>query len=351
MKYRNFGHTDISVSELSFGAMRATGDAAHVPRAHQPTREELDQANSAGRRALEAALDGGVNCIHSSEDYGTWWMIGATLAHHPKRHDIHHVIKVSSPDYDDSTFDPSIVRRDVESALRALHTERITFVQHLQRGPHVSPDDAYSPAGDDRRIGALPTIAEEFAAIISDLRDEGKVAHGITFPHTMPYAKAALNTGAYDGVAHFFNLLETEGMEILDSMVERGYGYFAIRPLLQGMLTDKRVNRASLPTSDPMTLPIWDSRYALLEKIRETIGDPPDSWAAYATRFALAHPGITSVITSANSETQVTGLLTALDRDYPSEETLRTVASLVSKAGYLSKFDLFPQNQITDTQN
>lgn len=347
MKYRNFGHTDISVSELSFGAMRVTGDAAHVPRTHQPTQEELDQANAAGKRALAAALDGGVNCIHSSQDYGTWWMIGETLAHHPQRHDIHHVIKISSPDYDESSFDPQAVRRDVEAALRALHAERITFVQHLQRGPHVSPDDAYSPAGDERRIGALSTIADEFASVINDLRDEGKVAHGITFPHTMPFAKAALNTGAYDGVAHFFNLLETEGLQILDSIVERGLGYFAIRPLLQGMLTDKRVNRATLPTSDPMTLPIWDSRYALLDKIRHVTGEPTDSWAAYATRFALAHPGITSVITSANTDTQVAGLLTALESDYPSESTLHAIGELVTDAGYLSKYDLFPQNQIT----
>lgn len=103
------------------------------------------------------------------------------------------------PDYDEAAFDSSTVRRSVEEALSALHTERISFVQHLQWGPMVSPEDAYSTEGDGRRIGALASIADDFGEVIEALQDEGKVGHAVTFPHPVAFAEAALLTGVYAG--------------------------------------------------------------------------------------------------------------------------------------------------------
>lgn len=344
VRYRRFGTTDLQISELGFGAMRLGGDAAHVPRPTPLSATEAQQQTASGRRALLAALDGGVNCIHSSQDYGTWGLLGEILADHPKRDELHHVIKVMSPDYDEVDFDPSTVRRSVEEALRALHAERISFVQHLQRGPRVSPEDAYSTAGDGRRIGALPSIADDFGAIISTLQDEGKVGHAVTFPHTVPYARAALQTGVYAGVAHFFNLLEAEALDLLDEAEEQGFGYFAIRPLLQGLLTDKRINRADLPPGDIMEHPAWDARYELLGQVREVVGDPEVSWTDFALRFALAHPAVTSLIVSANSEDQVQTLLAAADGTSPSMQLIREVAHLGAASPWMAKTDLFPQH-------
>lgn len=347
MKYRDFGSTGLSISVLSFGAMRATGDAAHVARAAPPTQEQIDRQNASGRAALELALDSGVNCIHSSEDYGTWWMIGDVLRHRPDRTDVHHVIKVTTPDYDEEHFDPSRVRDDVEAALRALHAERISVVQHLQRGPHVSKDDAYATSGDGRRIGALSPIADGFGEVIESLRDEGKVAAGITFPHTMGYADAALDSGRYAGIAHFFNLIETEALPLLDRMEREGFGYFAIRPLLQGMLTDKRVSRDVLPRDDPKARRGWDTRYALLARIREELGDPP-SWTEFALRFALAHPAVTSLITSAGTPQQMTAMLAAVESDLPERSVLDRVHALGVAAGDLPKSDLYLENLLAD---
>jgi len=343
MKYREFGRTGLRLSVLSFGAMRATGDAAHVARSAPPTQEEIDAQNAAGRAALELALDSGVNCIHSSEDYGTWWMLGDVLRHRAERTEVHHVIKVMTPDYEEVDFDPRRVRDGVEAALRELHAERISVVQHLQRGPNVSKDDAYALAGDDRRIGALPDVADAFGEVIESLRDEGKVACGISFPHTVGYAHAALDTGHYAGIAHFFNLIETEALPLLDRMERHGFGYFAIRPLLQGMLTDKRTARESLPEDDPKTRPGWDTRYALFDRIRHELGDQP-SWTQFALRFAIAHPAVTSLITSAGSPEQMTTMLEAVDAELPSRAVLDRVHALGVQAGDLPKSDLYLEN-------
>lgn len=350
MRYRQFGSTGIAVSEITFGAMRVTGDAAHVARSGPPTQAQVDRQNEAGRRALNAALDGGVNCIHSSDDYGTWWLLGDVLRTHPRRAEVHHVIKVTTPDYEEQEFSARRVREVVESALRSLHAERITFVQHLQRGPMVSKDDAYATTGDARRIGALPTVAAELQAVMDELRREGKVGHAITFPHTMGYARAAMSTDAYAGVAHFFNLVETEGLEILDDLAARGWGYFAIRPLLQGLLTDKRISRDRLPAGDQKHGRMWDTRYALLDRIRDVVGDRVgESWTTYALQFALAHPGVTSLVTSASDETQMASILEACTGEYPSIEDVRAVHSVVQSAGNLPKSDLFVENLVQAT--
>lgn len=343
MKFRQFGNTEIRLSELSFGAMRATGDAAHVARSRPPTPSEIALQNSAGQSALEMALDAGVNCIHSSEDYGTWWMIGQTLRSRYNRTEVHHVIKTTTPDYQETEFSPAQVRHDVESALRELHAERISFVQHLQRGPNVSKEDAYSTSGDDRRIQALSSIADGFGEVIENLREEGKVAYGVTFPHTMGFAQAALSTGHYAGVAHFFNLIETEALPVLDRAETEGFGYFAIRPLLQGMLTDKRAHRADLASDDPKARMGWDSRYRLLSRIGEEIGDP-ESWTSFAVQFALAHPAVTSLITSSGNPGQMRSLLAALDAKPVEREVLDKVYAISLAAGNLPKSDLFVEN-------
>jgi len=346
MQYREFGTTGLMVSEISFGTMRMTGDAAHVARDRIPTPAQIDAQNGRGKRALEAALAGGVNCIHSSDDYGTRWMLGEVLERHSQRAEVHHVIKVTTPDYEEDGFDSKRIRSNVEAALRELHADRISFVQHLQRGPQVSKNEAYAQAGDQRRISALADEASEFRTIIEQLQTEGKIGSAVTFPHTMPYGRAALETGNYAGVAHFLNLIETELFQLLDDPEWAQSGYFAIRPLLQGMLTDKRVDRTSLDPEDHKTRSGWTSRYKLLDEIRDAVGDPGGSWTSFSLRFALSHPSVTSLVTSASSEEQVNVMLEASDGTYFPASMLRLVASKVAAAGPMPKSELFMENLV-----
>ena len=344
MRYRNFGATDIELSELCFGAMRFTGTAGHVARPGGISQAEIEAQNQRGRRALEAALDSGINCIHSSDDYGTRWMLREVLESHPKRDEIHHIVKLTSPDYQEEGFDPAHFRRSIENDLRELHAERIALVQHLQRGPQVSKEDAYSVAGDARRIDGLASVVEPMMEVAQELQDEGKIGYVVSFPHTMGYATAALATGAYSGIAHFLNLIETEALELLDELQRDGYGFLAIRPLLQGMLTDKRITRANLAEDDLKTRANWDSRYALLDRIRQTLGDPEPNWTTFALRFALAHPAVTSVVTSASDEHQLARMVEATSGDYPDAGLLATVKKLCDEAGEMPKSDLFVEN-------
>lgn len=342
MKYRNLGNTDLVVSEWCFGAMRFAGSAAHVP--DSKSAEDAKRQDGEGRRALQAALDGGVNLIHSSGDYGTRWLLGEVLDKHPKRSEVHHVIKMTTPDYAEEDFDPKVMRATVEEALTDLHTERIAIVQHLQRGPKVSKSDAYSETGDERRVAGLNRYLEALTETFEELREEGKVGYLATFPHTLGYAGPAVGSGAFKAVVHFLNLVEPEALDLLDELQARGMGFLAIRPLLQGMLTDKRSDRDALAPDDIKRVPNWDAPYALWHRVREIIGEEPDSWTQYALKFALGHPAVTSLVASANSAEQTETLLEACDGDYPSRETLRAVRAAVAEIGMFSKSELFVEN-------
>jgi aryl-alcohol dehydrogenase-like predicted oxidoreductase len=303
MRRRRFGSTDLVVSEVTFGALR------FVDGAQARNDERL------GKRALLEALASGVDTIHSSHEYDTRWALGDVLASHPKRHDLHHVIKVLTPDYADPGFDEATFRRLIEDALRELHAERIAVVQHLQRG--VPKEVIYDERGDPPRIRAMTAVNEDLRAAFDKLRDAGKVGHLATFPHTPGFAAAAIRSGAFDGMVAFLNLLETEMWPYFEEMRERGMGLLSMRPFLQGIITDKRARRADLAADDPKRAPAWDATYARFERLQAVIGREVRSWTDLAIGLALADPLVASVIVGMNSPEQVRLVLAAADGAHP----------------------------------
>ncbi|MDZ7706711.1 MAG: aldo/keto reductase [Trueperaceae bacterium] len=276
MKYRQFGSTDLRVSEVCFGTMRFA--------AKEPGR---DEKSLNGMHALEEALERGVNCVHSSYEYGTRWATGEVMARYPKRDEVHHVIKVNVPDWGEERFDKAAFRAQVEDALRDLHAERIAVVQHLQRGS--AGPRAWPTRRRASRSGwpTFPSIVEPLGEVVEELTSEGKIGHLATFPYTVGYARAALETGLFEGVVAYFDLLETEMLDLFPELRRRGAGFIGIRPLMGGLLTDKRIDRAALPAGDRMNGPEWDRAYDQLEEAKRVLGEPDTSWTELALRFSL----------------------------------------------------------------
>lgn len=347
MRYRKFGSTGLEVSEVGIGTMRLSADAAHVPQQLRISGGEAEAVNKRAREVLEAALDAGINCFHSSEDYGTWWLLGGVLKSRAERNDVHHVIKVTSPDYEEDSFDPSMVRAGVERALVALHTERISFVQHLHRGPRVAPRDAYSSVGDGPRVARFIETQAIIRETFDGLKREGKVGAVVAFPHTVGFLEASWETEIYAGMVHFLNLIETEIVPSLPRLGERALGFFALRPLLQGMLSSDRLDRQSLDKSDPVSLPIWDSRYRVLDRILKSSERGSLTLSAFALRFALSFAEVSSVISSPRNSAQLQELLDASEADRFPSSVLSSIRNSSAEADSFSKYDLFPENQST----
>lgn len=300
MRYRRFGTTDLELSEITFGALR------FVDGAQARNDEDL------GRRALLDALDAGVNTIHSSYEYGTRWALEKILSEHPRRAGLHHVIKVPSPDYADPGFSEGQFRDHVETALRELKADRIAIVQHLQRG--VPKDIIYDARGDPDRIARMDETNAALREAAEAMRREGKIGHVITFPHTHAFAKAAVASGAFDGLIAFWNLIETEMLDVFDDCAARGMGVLSMRPYLQGLITDKRADRSGLAEGDPKRDSDWDDAYRRFGTVQRLLGDAVGSWSEAAIRFGLSHPAIASIVVSMNTPDQVAAALAALER-------------------------------------
>jgi aryl-alcohol dehydrogenase-like predicted oxidoreductase len=97
----------------------------------------------------------------------------------------------------------------------------------------------------------------------------------------------------------------------LPAMRERNMGFVTMRPLLQGLLTDKRGDRTTLPPDDPKRGPTFDDAYRRLQHLEAELGPELQPLTTAAIRFALADPLTPSVILSMNTEAQVEAALAA----------------------------------------
>lgn len=289
-----------------------------------------DETSKAGRYALEQALERGVNFVHSSYEYRTRWLTDRTLANHPKRHDIHHVIKVNVPDWGEDGFDEDEFRRQVHEALEELHTDRIAVVQHLHRGK-LPKRLGYTAEGEPSRLAEFESVAHPLREAFDRLKREGKVGYLATFPYTVGYAERAIESGLFDGLAAFFGCLETEMMDLFPTLEERGMGFIGIRPLAAGLLTNKRVDRKSLSSDDRQTDASWDRLYDQLGEFREALPEEPADWTEFAIRFSLQPSAVASTVLGINRVDQLETALAAIEGPPIPEETVRAARALTLK--------------------
>ncbi|HTU02896.1 MAG TPA: aldo/keto reductase [Candidatus Sulfotelmatobacter sp.] len=307
MKYRRLGGTDLDVSVICLGPMRAAA-----------TKPGADEKSRAGERALRRALEHGVNFVHSSYEYGTRWMMSRVLRDHPKRAELHHVIKVPVPDFTDGDrFDAAKFRLRIEEALRDLHAERIAVLQWMWRS---------DPNDDARRLPLLGRILDDVAAAFEKLRAEGKAGYLFTFPYTVPCAQAALATGRFGGLLAYYNLAEMEMADLFGDLERRRLGFIAIRPLYEGVLTDERAApRAGDRVADPQYAPALSKRRKIVEAFRDEIGE---SLTSFALRCALAAPVVASLVVGLNRPEQVDGIVQAIEGPCPPPEMVRRAQAL-----------------------
>ncbi|MEX2443014.1 MAG: aldo/keto reductase [Alkalispirochaeta sp.] len=316
MNYRTFGSTGLRLSEICFGTWRYASPEGI-----------RDEQSESGGRALRNGLDAGINCIHSSHEYGTRWLTGEVLKEYPRRSEVHHIIKVNEPDFGEERFDRGRFRRQIENALQELHSEQISIVQHLQRGS-AKKATVYSAQDDAIRIREFDRDKDELREETEKLKQEGKIAALASFPYTVGFAERAIGSGVYDGVVTYFNILETEWLDLFPMIEARGMGVVGIRPLCAGMLTDKRIDRKTLPPGDRLADSKWDAKYEQLSAIRDALDSAPDSWTRYAIAASLAHPLVASTALSINNEQQLDDALRAVDGPLPSVAELQRIHAL-----------------------
>ncbi|MGW3562398.1 aldo/keto reductase [Streptomyces sp. NPDC000941] len=283
MHYRELGRSELTVSEIGYGAW-GIGESNWVG----ATEDE-------SVRALHRAIDLGVNFIDTARGYGeSERIVGQVVRERAGTgDDVLVATKVPpknrvwpAPDGLDpaETFPGAHIRESVETSLRVSGLDHFDVLQF-----HVWSDE-WVGRGD-----WLETIAE--------LKREGKIRlFGVSInDHEPDNALALVTSGAVDSVQVIYNIFDQSPAEaLLPACAEHGVGVIVRVALDEGGLTGRITAGATFPEGDFRNRYFRGDRPAQVEQrvsaIVADLGITPDEMAETALRFVLSSPAVSTVI-------------------------------------------------------
>jgi aryl-alcohol dehydrogenase-like predicted oxidoreductase len=272
---RPLGRTGVDVTILGYGAMELRG----APRGPAI-------ADEAAGRLLNAVLDGGINLIDTSPDYGrSEELIGRYLGH--RRDEFFLASKcgclLSEPPPEarppfPHDWSAGNVRAAVERSLRRLGTDRLDLVQ-----VHMSPSRAELEAG--HTIEAL-----------RDLRAEGKIRF-IGMSGMLPNLPDHLAMGVFDVFQIPYSAVQREHEELITAAAAAGAGTLIRGGAARGAAAEDKNWTVGPLSQDPG---LGQRRWAAsgIEDVLD--GMPP---MEFMLRFTLSLPsGSTTIVGTSNPE-------------------------------------------------
>jgi aryl-alcohol dehydrogenase-like predicted oxidoreductase len=264
---RPLGQTGTDVTILGYGAMELRG----APRARELTDQEAGQI-------LGAVLDGGINLIDTSIDYGrSEELIGQHLSH---RRDEYFLaskcgcpleVPPGTPPPFPHDFSPANIRAGIERSLRRLRTDRLDLLQ-----VHMSPSRARMEA--DHTVETLQT-----------LRDEGKVRF-IGMSGTIPELPDQITMGVFEVFQIPYSAVQREHEELITAAAQAGAGTLIRGGAARGApAADKGWQQGPIGLGAGEGERRWQS--AGLDDL--LAGMPP---LEFVLRFTLSHPDLSSTI-------------------------------------------------------
>ncbi len=261
------GSTGVDVTALGYGAMELRGG----PRG--PSIEDAD-----ADRLLNALLDGGINLIDTSIDYGrSEELIGRYLA--PRREEFFLASKCGCllelppdalPPYPHD-FSAANVRAGVEQSLVRLRTDRLDLLQ-----VHMSPS-----RGQMETEGTIEAMLA--------LRDEGKVRF-LGMSGTLPNLPEHIAMGVFDVFQIPYSALQREHEDVIARASAAGAGVLVRGGAARGAPSEEKgwaVPPIGLGEGEAQRR--WES--SGVEELLDGM-----SRQEFVLRFTLTHPGLSSTI-------------------------------------------------------
>jgi aryl-alcohol dehydrogenase-like predicted oxidoreductase len=228
MRYRNFGNTDLLVSEIGFGAW-AIGGGAMIG---NTAIGWGDADDSVSVKAIHAALDAGINFFDTADIYGLGHsekLLGNTIGDNKEIIIATKVGNVSRNEQFTVDYSKEYILKACEASLKRLNRHIIDYYQlHSARIQHLQ---------DGECIEAL-----------LQLQQQGKIRHwGISLNtfDPLPEAEYFIKNKIGNGFQLVLNLLNQKTLPLLKKSADNGYGVIVRMALQFGLLTgkfDKEVN-------------------------------------------------------------------------------------------------------------
>jgi aryl-alcohol dehydrogenase-like predicted oxidoreductase len=223
MKYRPFGRTGWSISEVSFGAWAIGGAWGDVD-------------DSTSLAALNKSIDCGVNFIDTADVYGDGRSerLIAKLKKDRPRDTIHVVTKAGrrlNP-HNTAGYNRSNLTAFIERSLKNLDTDSIELVQL-----HCPPTDVYY----------RPEVFE----VMDDLIKQGKIQHYGVSVERVEEALKAIEFPNVQSVQIIFNMFRLRPAELFfEQAKKRKVGILARVPLASGLLSGKMTRQTQFAKDD-----------------------------------------------------------------------------------------------------
>ena len=233
MRYRKFGETDLTVSEVGFGAWAIGGNAlvGGTPIGWGPADDNTSVA------AIRRSLDVGINFFDTADFYGLGHseeLLGKELR---KNKEALIATKVGHRAINNTIqldYSKEYIIEACEKSLRRLRRDHIDYYQlHSARMQHFEKEQC---------IEAMEL-----------LQKQGKTRYwGLSLNTFHPEAEAEylMEKKAGSGFQLVFNLINQKALPVMDSANKNGYGVIARMPLQFGLLTGKFSEDATFAKDD-----------------------------------------------------------------------------------------------------
>lgn len=306
MEYRELGQTGLKLSNLSFGAS-SLGSVFHE------TKEEESI------KAVETALEGGINFIDVSPYYGHYkaeTVLGKALKRLP-RDKFYLSTKVGRYGKDGkNTWDYS-AKRATESVYESMERLNVDYIDIIN--VHDIEFQAALPGG-------LAKVCEETLPALVELKEKGIVGHvGITDLQLKNIKWVIDHTpeGTVESVLNFchYCLNDDELLDYLDYFEEKGVGVINASPLSMGLLTLRGV-----PDWHPAPKPLVKA-CAEAAKFCHDKGYPIEK---LAIQYSVGNPRITSTLFSSANPMNVERNI-EWAREAPDAELVNDVKAIIGE--------------------
>lgn len=323
MQFRKFGHTDLVVSEIGFGAW-AIGGAAMIGTTAIGWGNADDSVSA---KAIAAALDAGINFFDTADIYGLGHseeLLGKLIG---KNKEVMIATKggnVSRNQQFTVDYSKEYLLKACENSLRRLKRDTIDYYQlHTARMAHLEK--------------------EECIHVMELLKKQGKIRYWGLSLNTFepaPEAEFLMNSKAGSGFQLVLNLINQRALPLLSRAGKQGYGIIARMPLQFGLLTGKFDEEISFSETDHrknrLTREIIDAANEALRQVWKLCEKYECTKTALAISYVLSYPEVSVVIpgirTPSHVKNNTEGLfkLDAADKKMIEEEGENQIAQVMN---------------------
>jgi aryl-alcohol dehydrogenase-like predicted oxidoreductase len=292
MNDRKFGNTELSVSEIGFGAW-AIGGGAMIGTTAIGWGDADDHTSI---KAIHAALDAGINFFDTADIYGLGHsekMIGNEIGN---RSDVVIATKVGNVARNEQfTVDYSneYILAACEASLKRLKRDTIDYYQlHTARLTHLQNGEC---------IEAM-----------QQLQQQGKIRYwGLSLNTFEPNDDAAflMNNHLGNGFQLVLNIINQKALPLLKTAAAKGYGIIARMPLQFGLLTGKFDEQVHFTDNDHrknrLTKEVIDATLLATEPVWKLCSKYNCSKTQLALSYILSYDEVSVIIPGIRTPEQV----------------------------------------------